>query len=108
MMITDNIDMMTFLSFLQGFMASGRCTVSYVYMTEFLSSFWIPIACGASGTIDAFILVAISAYFDFISKNYIYVCSLGFFTAIIALISIQLVFPESPLWLIKSGNIKMA
>lgn len=63
MLITKDVEAMIFFSFIQGVLASGRCVTAYIYMTEFLSSDWVPLAAGASGTIDAFVYLVISAYF---------------------------------------------
>lgn len=97
---------MIILSFLQGVLSSGRIVIAYIYMSEFLSSDWMPFAGSASCTIDAFVYLGISAYFDWISKNYIFVCSLGAITSLIALVLIIFLLPESPLWLLKSGKIE--
>jgi hypothetical protein len=43
-------------------------------------------------------------YFDFISKHYLYVSSIGFFSAIISALGTLFFLAESPLWQLKMGK----
>jgi len=57
---------------------------------------------------DGFNSTMIILYFDFISKNYIWIASMCFWLSIISIIGAFFVLSESPLWQLKMGKVEVA
>ena len=76
-------------------------------MTEFLSPEWITLAATSMSVANVSLYIFMTAYFDWVSKHYIYICFVSLLFTILSLVLIKCM-PESPLFLLKSGQIEKA
>jgi len=108
LMLTNNINVTISMMFLQGMITSGRLTVGYVYMQEFLTPKWRVVSGAAYNVIDGMTYLFMTIYFGWISKHYFWYCLIGFLYALVCLCVCVSLIPESPLWLLKVGKMEQA
>jgi len=108
LMLTHNINVTISMMYLQGFLTSGRITVGYVYMQEFMTPKWRVVVGTLWNVFDGLSYLFMTIYFGWINKHYFWYCMIGFWFATFCL-SVGLIFiPESPLWLLKVGRFEQA
>jgi len=108
LMFTHNINVTISMMFMQGLITSGRITVGYVYMQEFLTPKWRVFTGAAYNVIDGMTYLFMTIYFGWISKHYFWYCLIGFGYSIVCVFVTLIFIPESPLWLLKVGRIEQA
>jgi len=91
-----------------GMATSGRSTVGYVFINEFLTPNWQVAFGTAFNFVDGLTGLIITLYFDFVSKYYIYIASVGLILTGISIVTVFLFSNESPLWQLKKGKIEAA
>ena len=97
-MLSKSLTFTIVLMFIAGAMNSGRVMVGFVFGQEFLTPKWAVIFGTAFHFIDNSTAVISSAYFDFISDQYIFISSVGVLLAVISSLIVLTFAPESPLW----------
>lgn len=103
-LFTHSINTTIALMFMAGFANSGRCSVGFLYLSEFLTPEWIiPIATIYNMSDGGLTYFDMTLYFDVVSKDYFWFCQLGVWFTLISIIAVNAYLPESPLWLIKTG-----
>lgn len=106
-MISTNLDLTICLSFLFGSMSPAIVGAGYPYMCEFLTPKHMIMVAALYNMIDGATNVFGTAYFVYISKNYIWLEAVGFVMTVVCAMGLFWV-PESVPWLLKSGKIEKA
>jgi|LauGreDrversion4_2_1035121.scaffolds.fasta_scaffold295064_1 hypothetical protein len=73
-------------------------------MQEFLTPKWNVVMGTVFNVIDGITYLLLTIYFGFIDKHYRYIVTVGLLYSVICIVGVIIFVPESPLWLIKSGN----
>ena len=92
---------------IMGLMSTMRGQLSTIYMYESMHKQAFVYNYTAFLTFEGIVGLGVTLYFMYVSKNFIWVLSTGLCMSIIGTL-ITLTYPESPRWLIKSGQIKEA
>jgi MFS family permease len=108
LMFTHNINVTISMMYLQGFITSGRITVGYVYMQEFMTPKWRVVIGATWNVFDGLTYLFMTIYFGWIDKHYFWYCMIGFWFATFTVCVGLLFIPESPLWLLKVGRFDQA
>ena len=53
--------------------------------------------------LESLIVILLACYFDFMSKNYIYITCVGIGLEVLAIVMTLIQVPESPIWQLKMG-----
>ncbi len=96
------------LMFIAGMATSGRTTVGYVLANEFLAPKWQVVFGTIFNFIDGCTGLILTLYFDFISKYYFWMSSVGSVFAALSVVGMLFLAFESPLWLLKMGRVAAA
>lgn len=89
--------------FIGGFATSGRSLIAWVLMTEFMYPESLVIASTSICVLDATNYFLVTAYFDWISPHYRYICGVGLIQTVAVMLVVALLVPESPLFQLKNG-----
>jgi hypothetical protein len=106
--VSRSITLSILMMAVSGMATSGRTTVGYVFINEFLTPSWQVAFGTAFNFVDGATGLIITLYFDFVSKHYIYIASVGLILTGISIITVFLFANESPLWQLKKGKIQAA
>ena len=90
-----------------GMMSTIREQIGTIYLYESLQKHAYVLTYTTLLAVEGVAGVLVSLFFMYVSKNFIWVLSTGLCMSIIGTL-ITLTYPESPRWLIKSGQIKEA
>lgn len=108
MIYSTEISLTIAMSFLNGFLCSGRCSVVFVYMSEFLTPHYTNTASLVFNFVDGSTCLWMSIWLEFINKHWKYLPYVGVVENALAFLLIIALIPESPLWLLKTGKIEKA
>lgn len=102
------IEITIILMFICGFVTSGRTVTGYVYLMEFLPEQCKIIVTTTWMVVDGLVCLILTVYFEAISQHYIFIFQVGLILTGIGIVGIALYLPESPLWLLKQGEVDKA
>lgn len=107
MLLSKSLAFTITLMFIGGACSAGRASVGFVYGNEFLVGKWRDIFSTLFVFVDGFSVVMSGLYFDFMSKQYMW---LSLWAPILGFASCIGLFwlPESPLWQLKVGRVREA
>ena len=102
--LSKSVNVTITLMFFLGVFNSGRTMVGYVYGNEFCTAKWQVVfgTCWNVGEAITYTLIAV--YFDWISKYWWYLNVIALIYLVYAMSVLLFFAPESPLWLLKTGQ----
>lgn len=103
-----NLVWLVLASLLLGLTAPGRITVAFVYLMEFITPEWKTFAASLSSLLFVMCFVTVTMYLKFISATAIHLIAFGILLGLTSSVCIYYLLPESPLFLIKTGQIDKA
>ena len=86
-----------------GVVASGRISVGYVYMSEFLTPKNMLVVATIFSILDGGTNLFGTLYFEFISKNYLWLATFGLTLNLMCVLGVAFWVPESIQWLLNAG-----
>jgi MFS transporter, putative metabolite:H+ symporter len=92
------------MQFICGVLTAGRLSVAYVYMAEFLTPEFAFMTAIIYNFTDGSTFLWMTFYFDWVDKHYFPVACVGLVYTIISFLGTTFFIPESPLFLLKSGE----
>ena len=92
---------------IMGMMSTMRGQISTIYLYESMQKEVFVLTYMFFLCFEGIVGLGVSLYFMYVSKNYISLLASGFCMQVIGTL-ISFIFPESPRWLIKSGQINRA
>ena len=96
------------MQFLNGVLTSARTGVGFIYMCEFVPPEWIGLVTTIFNVVDGSSTIVITLYFEFISKHWFWIASVGLVYNIVSITAIAIFVPESPLYLLKTKQFSRA
>lgn len=94
--------------FVLGMATPSRLNVQFVYMIEFVDERYRSLIGVIYSVYGAVIYMFVPFYFQFISKDWIYLTYIGVLLNCISLLGLIFFVPESPLWLIRKHQFDRA
>lgn len=91
-----------------GMSTSGRLSVGFAYMSEFLTPDWRLVFTSAFYVLNGLAGMSSVIYFDFVKASYMYITSLSLVFLVLCVIGMLTFVQESPLWQMKTGKQDLA
>lgn len=89
--------------FVIGLFASGRVAVSFIYLMELLTPKYAAIVATMTSMFYVCFFAFITAYFKFLSKDYVLITYVGAGFGLVSFVGIWLTLDESALFLLRNG-----
>lgn len=93
------------MMFVAGMCNAGRVQIGFLFASEFLVERWQVVFTTAFMFIDSSTIIWLTIYFDWVSKQYEYIASVGAIFGTICCGLTPFFVPESPLWQLKMRKI---
>lgn len=96
------------IMFCIGLFASGRVAVAFIYLMEMLTPKWGALVATISSIVYVGFFAVITAYVRLVSKDYMLITQIGVVFGFISFIGIVCFLDESPLYLLRIGEVEKA
>ena len=94
--------------FVIGLFASGRVAVAFIYLMEMLTPKWGALVATISSITYVGFFAVITAYVRLVSKDYLLITQIGVMFGIISFFGVVCFLDESPLYLLRIGEVEKA